>query len=192
MSSIKTVQNLLDEVRTRTDASNIEDKELLFYIDELDDIMGDSIFPQRESIVIPLIKDVHSYDVSNITETERIKKVFVDGKRIVQKSSADDLLEGWYTEGVKLFLSPVLAAENSEMVLIYHPRKVPHTTADTNLSVPETFHDLYVYHCLAQIAAKEGDEVSYNNYQNDYNGLLSEVLSIVTGKQLSPSFTKWG
>ena len=187
---MKSVQDIIDEVRIRTDASNIEDGELILYIDELDDFMGHSVFAKLESNDVSLSDGVYSYDVSDITETERIEKVLIDGKRITKKSSPDDLLEGWYFQGVKVFLSPSLTADHSTMTIIYQPKNTPHNISDTNLFVPEQYHELYVYHCLAQIAAKEGDEVNYNNYQNDYNGLLSEVLSVVTGRQVAPRFRK--
>ena len=187
---MKSVQDIIDEVRIRTDASNIENEELILYIDELDDFMGHTVFAKLESNDVPLSDGVYSYDVSDITEPERIEKVLIDGKRIVKKSSPNDLLEGWYFRGVNVFLSPSLTADHSTMTIIYQPKNTPHNLSDTNLFVPEQYHELYVYHCLAQIAAKEGDEVNYNNYQNDYNGLLSEVLSVVTGRQVAPKFRK--
>lgn len=185
---MKSVQDIIDEVRIRTDASNIENEELILYIDELDDFMGHTVFAKLESNDVPLSDGIYSYDVSDITEPERIEKVLIDGKRITKKSSPDDLLEGWYFRGVNVFLSPSLTADHSTMTIIYQPKNVPHQQGDSNLAVPEPYHDLYVYHCLAQIAAKEGDSVSYGNYQNDYNGLFSEVLRMVTGRQVAPKF----
>ena len=46
---MKSVQDIIDEVRIRTDASNIKDEELILYIDELDDFMGHSVFTKLES-----------------------------------------------------------------------------------------------------------------------------------------------
>ena len=62
---------------------------------------------------------------------------------------------------------------------------------DFVMAVPEPFHDLYVFYALAQISAKEADDVSYANFMKDYHSLLSEAMRRNAARQAYPEQQGW-
>lgn len=187
---MKTVEDIISEVRARTDASAFTNEEILDFINELDDMLRETVFQEFDSERVDFTDGTYSYDVSSFTNPERIESITADGKLLIKKKSPNDFLQGWYFSGVNVLLSHDIVDENTGMEVNYRPECVPHLLGDTDLAVPEPYHDLYVFYALSQIASREADSVSYNNYQNDYNSLLSEVISVLKRKQAYPAFTK--
>lgn len=185
----KSVQDIINEIRIRADVENITDEELLDYIDEQDDYLRETLFPEYCSSPLTLTT-AESYDISSICDSGRIKRVLAKGKPLLRKRDPNDVIEGYIARGNSLSLSSSIVDNNESVVLVYAPKHVPHKISDTNLCAPEPFHDLYVFYALSQVAAKEADAVSYGNYKSDYNALLAEVTAAVTGNQVSP-MVKW-
>lgn len=190
---MKTVQNIIDEIKTRTDVGNVSDNELIEYINDVDAQFMESVFPAFASATINLIADQYSYDVSTHTTVDKIDKVYIDGVITPKKRSANDVMDGWYTSGTNVVLSDDYIDDGATgMTVVYRRNSIPHlledAATDTSLAVPEAYHNLYVYHVLSQIASKEADSAAYQNYKNEYNTLLAEALVIVTKNQLSPNY----
>lgn len=182
---------IIAEARLREDLDHITDNEIKTYIDDCDGILADTYFPKYASVTPTAGSAGNDFSVSGITE-DRIVKVSVDGKKIIKKTSADDLLDGWYFSDLKVFISPSLLGENSVVDILYRVKNTPHANNSTDFAVPESFHDLYVYYVLAQAAAKYADGTSYNNYKNEYNALLVDAVNALTNRQAYPNMVQRG
>lgn len=189
---MKTVSDLINEIRLRNDVSNIDDEEILEYINDIEAQLTESLFPTYHSLTMGL-DGKESYDISSIvSDPRRVLSVYVDGKKLLRKRSSHDMIEGWYFSVGSIFLSDHFRDGREMVVIIKEPMR-PHAIedieSDDNLFVPNAYHDLYIFYTLSQIAAKEADEASYKNYKEDYNSLLSEAIAVVTKRQLSPNYT---
>lgn len=180
-----TVQDIINEIRMKEDLSHIDDDELLVYIDDLDRILCETYFPKFASEVL-VEDDPGEYPVTEIHSEDQIKKLYIDGNKAVKKSIANDLLDGWYFSGNKVLISPGLLGENSEVVLMYRVDNTPHEYEDTEFAVPESFHDLYVLYALAEIASKEADTASYENYKREFNALLADAFNALNSGKAYP------
>lgn len=187
-----TVEEIINEIRIRADLSHIQDEELLDYINDLDDLMSVTHFPALDSVKV-IVDDPsdNEFDVGDVTDGDRIEKVYIDGKKAIKKSAPDDLLDGWFFIGDVVSVSPDLLTENSELVITYREKHTPLNLDDCVMAVPEPFHDLYVFYTLAQISAKEADDVSYANFMKDYNSLLSEAMRRNAARQAYPEQQGW-
>ncbi len=190
---MKTVQNIIDEIKMRRDVGNVGDDELLEYINDVDAQFMESIFPVFVSANIALSVGQYSYDVSDYTVVDKVDKVYVDGVITPKKRSANDIMDGWHTSGASVVLSDDYIDDGATgMTVVYRRNSIPHTLetaeTDTDLAIPEAYHNLYVYYALGQIASKEADPTAYQNHQGDYNSLLAEALAIVTKNQLDPNY----
>lgn len=190
---MKTVQNIIDEIKTRTDVGNVSDNELIEYINDVDAQFMESVFPVFASVTIDLVADQYSYDVSTHTTVDKIDKIYIDGVVTPKKRSVNDVMDGWCPSGTNVVLSDDYIDDGATgMTVVYRRNSVPHTLedaeTDTDLAIPEAYNKLYVFHALAQIASKEAEMTAYQNYQNDYNSMLAEALTIVTRNQLAPNY----
>lgn len=187
----KTVQDIIDEVKVKRDTTNIEDEEIIEYINDLDAQFMESMFPVSSSTYIPL-STATSYDVSAYTSPELILKVYVDNQLILKKHIPNDDLSGWYINGNNIVLSSDIISGATGMTIMYRQKTTPHLLenagTDNSLVIPASYHNLYVYYVLAELASKEADTASYANYKSDYNSLLAEALAVVTKNQLSPNY----
>lgn len=180
-----TREDLINEVRMRTDAQNVTDCEIMKYINDLDDNMGDTLFVRRSDFTISVEEGENEYPVPENIPSGRIKSVDIDGKRITRKKSANSKLLGWYISDYYIVISEELLEGASEITVTYHP-----TAEEAGFAAPDSYKELYIYYALAGIAERDGDEAGYTNFQTSYNGLLNEAIKTTTKPQLSPKFTK--
>lgn len=189
---MKTVSDIMKEIRFRNDVEHIADEEILEYINDIELQLVESLFPIFHSLSVELTGS-ESYKVSSeIPDPRKIVAVYVDGRKLLRKRDSYDLIDGWYYSVGSVFLSE-LFREGKKMIVVHKAPMKPHVLdemdTDTDLLIPAPYHDLYVYYALSQIAAKEADEASYKNYKEDYNSLLSEALAVTTKRQLFPNYT---
>lgn len=190
---MKTIADLIDEVRNRRDVHNISDLEILEYFNDIEAQLMRSIFPRFSFYSFDLDGESVDYDITDtINDYDGIISIYIDNKRILKRRDNYDIIDGWYENNGIIHLSPSLA-EGDKMVIMCRSKLNPHqygnAAGDSDLIIPLAYHELYVLYALSQIAAKEADEVSYRNYKEDYNSLLSEAISVTTKRQLYPNYT---
>ena len=69
---------------------------------------------------------------------------------------------------------------------------VPHTSEDDELTVPDTYADLYVFYLLAHIDLANGDTHGYTNNMILYNSLISEFSRYYTRTHMPKQSTRIG
>lgn len=190
---MKYFSDLIEEVRQRRDVDLISDEEILGYFNDIEAQLTESVFPRFSLYKLEASVDTDTYDIlSVIDDPSKIVAVYVDGKRALHCRDEYDILDGWYEKDGELVLTGDLR-DCDELVLYCRSSLSPHEYSaidtDHDFLIPPAYHDLYIFHALAQIAAKEADEASYRNYKEDYNGILSEAIAVTTKRQLFPNYT---
>ena len=186
---MKTIKDIIDQVNLLRDNANTEIGEMLAYLNALDCQIMAAVNPVYADAVLDPATAAAGYDLPARREVDDIHGVYAAGRRLLRKKSLNDGWDGWYCDGGRLYFTPVDLGP--EVVIQYLEPTAEHRlediATDHNLAVPPAWRELYVYHILAQIAAKEGDAEGYENYKSDFNACLSQCLAVLGKSRLYPN-----
>lgn len=186
---MRTIREIIEKINLLRDNRNTETGELLSYINDLDSQIMAVVNPVYRDVALDISAGEESYPLPSPLGVDDIHAVYVNGRRLLPKKSLHDGWDGWYCHNSRLYFCPQDVGETA--VIQYLEPCTGHClediATDADLAVPPGFRELYVYHALAQIASKEGDQESYQNYKNDFNTLLSQCLMVLAKNQLYPN-----
>lgn len=195
-----TISEIIQEVKNRVDVGEIHnDAQLVTYINELEGILSRSLLPRQKTGAAIYVSSGTSdstfrWDAGILDGPNDIYSVYIDGVKAFRRPANSGMEFAGYEldgENREIAISNALLPpqhESADVTFVYRPAAVRHIYSDAETDKPlaeSSYHLMYVYYVIAQVAAVLEDSTVYANAMAGYNQLYSEYYNAVYKNKLS-------